>query len=258
MGRDRRTQAVLPLRGKILNIERARLDKLLASEQVRNLVIAIGGGIGDTFDINKLRYHKIIIATDADVDGAHIRTLILTLFYRYFRPLIEGGYVYIAQPPLYKVKKGKELHYFYAQEELNVYLAKEGFDASEVEVTSDSLPDDEVSDSSNENSEEDDAIAVDAMGMEVKSKGAKDAKGKKGDEKSSKTKPSVQRYKGLGEMNAEELGETTMDIHKRILKRVSIGDIDEASTTIEILMGNDVPARKTFIQTNAKMANIDV
>ena len=258
MGRDRRTQAVLPLRGKILNIERARLDKLLASEQVRNLVIAIGGGIGDTFDINKLRYHKIIIATDADVDGAHIRTLILTLFYRYFRPLIEGGFVYIAQPPLYKVKRGKEIHYFYAQEELNNYMTKEGFDVSEVEVTSDSLPDDDGTEAS-ENSEEDDAIAVDAMGMVATGKGAKDAKKeKKGDDKSKTTPPRIQRYKGLGEMNAEELGETTMDIHKRILKRVEIGDLDEASSTIEILMGNDVPARKTFIQTNAKMANIDV
>jgi DNA gyrase subunit B len=254
MGRDRRTQAVLPLRGKILNIERARLDKLLASEQVRNLVIAIGGGIGDTFDINKLRYHKIIIATDADVDGAHIRTLILTLFYRYFRSLIEGGFVYIAQPPLYKVKKGKELHYFYAQEELNNYMSKEGFDVSEIEISSESLSDD---DGTTETSDENDAIAVDAMGMVATGKGSKDAKGKKVDEKS-KTKPSVQRYKGLGEMNAEELGETTMDIHKRILKKVVIGDIDEASNTIEILMGNDVPARKTFIQTNAKMANIDV
>jgi DNA gyrase subunit B len=257
MGRDRRTQAVLPLRGKILNIERARLDKLLASEQVRNLVIAIGGGIGDTFDINKLRYHKIIIATDADVDGAHIRTLILTLFYRYFRSLIEGGFVYIAQPPLYKVKKGKELHYFYAQEELNNFLAKEGVDPNAIEVSSESLPDDDGSTESSENSEEDDAIAVDAMGMVATGKGAKDTKGKKGaDLKASKIH--VQRYKGLGEMNAEELGETTMDIHKRILKKVVIGDLDEASNTIEILMGNDVPARKTFIQTNAKMANIDV
>jgi DNA gyrase subunit B len=248
MGRDRRTQAVLPLRGKILNIERARLDKLLASEQVRNLVIAIGGGIGDTFDISKLRYHKIIIATDADVDGAHIRTLILTLFYRYFRPLIEGGYIYIAQPPLYKVKRGKEIHYFYAQEELNNYMTKEGFDVNEVEITSDSI--------SNDDEEMEGGAEADGGEGVEEGKEGKGAKGKKGGEKS-KTKPHIQRYKGLGEMNAEELGETTMDIHKRVLKRVTIEDSDEASNTIEILMGNDVPARKTFIQTNAKMANID-
>ena len=113
-GRDRRIQAILPLRGKILNIERARLDRMLGSEQIKNLVLAFGTAIGDTFDISKLRYHKIILATDADVDGAHIRTLILTLLYRYFRPLIDNGYVYIAQPPLYKVKRGKEILYFYS------------------------------------------------------------------------------------------------------------------------------------------------
>src|ERR1700690_3719223 len=116
-GRDRRTQAILPLRGKILNIERARLDRMLGSEQIKNLVLALGTAIGDTFDIEKLRYHKIIIASDADVDGAHIRTLFLTLMYRYFRPLIDGGFVYIAQPPLYKIKKGKEVFYAYTDEE---------------------------------------------------------------------------------------------------------------------------------------------
>ncbi len=133
-GRDRKTQAVLPLRGKILNIERARLDKILASEQVRNLVIALGTAIGDVFDISKLRYHKVIIATDADVDGAHIRTLILTLLYRYFRPLIEGGYIYVAQPPLYKIKYGKEIGYFYSDEEKNTYLKSIGFNQVEIEV----------------------------------------------------------------------------------------------------------------------------
>ncbi len=245
MGRDRRTQAVLPLRGKILNIERARLDKLLASEQVRNLVIAIGTAIGDTFDITKLRYHKIIIATDADVDGAHIRTLILTLFYRHFRPLIEGGYIYIAQPPLYKVKKGKEIFYFYAQEELNNFLAKEGVDPNAVEISEDSL-----NEASAESESEEGADANDGE--------TDDKKQKKGALKPSGPKISVQRYKGLGEMNAEELGETTMDIHKRILKRVTIEDADEADKVIEVLMGNDVPSRKTFIQTNAKMASIDV
>ena len=124
-GRDRRIQAILPLRGKILNIERARLDRMLGSEQIKNLVLAFGTAIGDTFDISKLRYHKIVLATDADVDGAHIRTLILTLLYRYFKPLLDGGFVYIAQPPLYKVKRGKEILYFYSEEEKVKALGKE-------------------------------------------------------------------------------------------------------------------------------------
>ena len=131
-GRDRRIQAILPLRGKILNIERARLDKMLSSEQIKNMVLAFGTAIGDTFDITNLRYHKIILATDADVDGAHIRTLILTLLYRYFRPLIDGGHVYIAQPPLYKVKKGKEIMYFYDEQAKVKYLGKD-FDESQAD-----------------------------------------------------------------------------------------------------------------------------
>ena len=195
MGRDRRIQAILPLRGKILNIERARLDRMLASEQIKNLVVAFGTAIGDTFDITKLRYHKIIIATDADVDGAHIRTLLLTLLYRFFRPLMDAGYIYIAQPPLYKIKKGKDVVFVYSDEERDKKTV-EGAD--------------------------------------------------------------IQRYKGLGEMNAEELWETTMDPKARILKQVTIEDAREADRIFDILMGTDVPSRKSFIQSNAKKATVDI
>lgn len=197
MGRDRRIQAILPLRGKILNIERARLDRMLSSEQIKNLVIAFGTAIGDTFDISKLRYHKIIIATDADVDGAHIRTLLLTLLYRFFRPLVDGGHVYIAQPPLYKLKKGKNLYYAYSDEEKNRIVGK-----------------DQTMD--------------------------------------------IQRYKGLGEMNSDELWETTMDPSRRVLKQVTVDDTRDADRIFDILMGTDVPSRKSFIQSNAKKATIDI
>lgn len=228
-GRDRRTQAILPLRGKILNIERARLDRMLASEQIKNLVLALGTAIGDTFDISKLRYHKIIIATDADVDGAHIRTLILTLLYRFFRPLLDAGHVYIAQPPLYKIKKGKEILYAYSDAEK---MEKIGKDAEIAEI--------EESVEGEQAPEETDEIT-----------------GKK-DKASKKVKVSIQRYKGLGEMNAEELWETTMDPARRTLKKVNVVDAQEADKVFDILMGTDVPARKSFIQSNAKKATIDI
>jgi DNA gyrase subunit B len=246
MGRDRRTQAVLPLKGKILNIERARLDKMLASEQIRNIVVALGTAIGDTFDISKLRYHKIIIATDADVDGAHIRTLMLTLFYRYFRPLLDGGFIYIAQPPLYKIKLGKELHYAYTDDEKVKILKAHGYDDKALEEINAEISDESMEGENTEGEE----------GAEE----AEDSGDKKGgkDKKPRIVKPSIQRYKGLGEMNADELGETTMDVTKRVLKKVTIEDAVEADKVIDILMGNDVPARKTFIQTNAKHANIDI
>ena len=225
MGRDRKTQAILALRGKILNVERARLDKMLASEQVKNVVIALGTAIGDVFDISKLRYHKIIIATDADVDGAHIRTLLLTLFYRYFKPLIEGGFIYIAQPPLYKIQKGKEQHYAFDDNEKFAILKQMGVDPSENEdVIEDESEDAEVAEA---------AVA----------------------KKNSKVR--IQRYKGLGEMNADELWETTMNPEFRILKQVNIEDALLADRVFDILMGTDVPSRKSFIQTNAKMANLD-
>jgi DNA gyrase subunit B len=244
-GRDRRTQAVLPLRGKILNIERARLDRMLGSEQIKNLVLALGTAIGDTFDIEKLRYHKVIIATDADVDGAHIRTLILTLFYRFFRPLIDGGFIYIAQPPLYKIKKGKAISYAYTDEEKIAVIGKD-YDGTIVEADAGENPEEENAGDETEEGDE--------AGEESEGSGAK---GKKGEEPR-KAKISIQRYKGLGEMNAEELWETTMDPKNRILKQVSVDDALEADKVFDILMGNDVPARKSFIQSNAKKATIDI
>ncbi len=236
-GRDRRTQAILPLRGKILNVERARLDRMLGSEQIKNLVIALGTAIADTFDISKLRYHKIVIATDADVDGAHIRTLLLTLFYRYFKPLIEGGFIYIAQPPLYKVKKAKDIHYFYTEEEKNAFLKKEGIDANDVE---------------------DEGVRGGEEGGEGEESSEEEVEEVREKKETKTAKLSIQRYKGLGEMNADELWETTMDPARRILKQVAIEDAQEADRIFDILMGTDVPSRKSFIQSNAKLANIDI
>ncbi len=230
MGRDRKTQAILPLRGKILNVERARLDRMLGSEQIKNLVIAMGTSIGDTFDLEKMRYHKIILATDADVDGAHIRTLILTLLFRYFRPIIDAGYIYIAQPPLFKIKKGKEVSYAYTDEERDKILGK---DAPSIEELL-----------KEENS--------DTESVEEEAEEEEEIKGKKN------AKIHVQRYKGLGEMNADELWETTMDPSNRVLKQVSIVDAEEANKVFDMLMGSEVPPRKFFIQSHAKMANLDI
>jgi len=237
MGRDRKTQAILPLRGKILNVERARLDKMLGSEQIKNLVIAMGTSIGDTFDLEKMRYHKIIIATDADVDGAHIRTLILTLMYRYFRPILDVGYVYIAQPPLFKIKKGKEIMYAYSDEERDKLLGKDAISLEEL-----------LSESANEPTNAESSGK--AIEEEETSSSTKTMTGK--------IKIHIQRYKGLGEMNAEELWETTMDPSKRVLKQVTINDAEVANKVFEMLMGSEVPPRKTFIQSNAKMANLDI
>ena len=226
-GRDRRTQAILPLRGKILNVERARLDKMLASNEIKNLVIALGTAIGDTFDLSKLRYHKVIIATDADVDGAHIRTLLLTLFYRYFKSVIEGGFLYIAQPPLYKVKRGKEERYFYTEEEKSVWMKQNKLTTDDQQPTTE-----EVEDTENQKASE--AKVARSSGV------------------------NIQRYKGLGEMNPGELWETTMDPARRVLKQVGIEDAREADRTFDVLMGLDVAARKSFIQSNAKAATLDV
>jgi DNA gyrase subunit B len=220
-GRDRRTQAILPLRGKILNVERARLDRMLASEEIKNLVVAMGTGIGDMFNIEKLRYHKIIIATDADVDGAHIRTLLMTLFYRHFPKVMEGGFLYIAQPPLFKITKGKEVFYAYN-------------DAERLAVTGD-IKIEEVSEVSEEEEPKEEVAEVKRS-----------------------PKLMVQRYKGLGEMNPEELWETTMDPQRRVLKQVTIADAESANKVFDMLMGTDVSGRKTFIQSHATEATLDV
>ncbi|RLC38449.1 MAG: DNA topoisomerase (ATP-hydrolyzing) subunit B [Candidatus Nealsonbacteria bacterium] len=201
--RDRRFQAILPIKGKILNVERARLDKILASQEIKSLIIALGTAISQDFDINKLRYHRIILMTDADVDGAHIRTLLLTLFFRYFREVIERGYLYIAQPPLYKIQSGKRVEYAYSEEDKKEIL--EAFRKEKI------------------------------------------------------TNPSIQRYKGLGEMNPEELWETTMNPENRILLQVTIEDAKTADHIFDILMGKEVLPRKKFIQAHAKkVRNLDI
>ncbi|HEC30741.1 MAG TPA: DNA topoisomerase IV subunit B, partial [Candidatus Yonathbacteria bacterium] len=238
-GRDRRTQAILPLRGKILNVERARLDKMLASKEIKALIIALGTAIGNAFDISRLRYGKVIIATDADVDGAHIRTLLLTLFYRYFKELVEAGNIYIAMPPLYKIKQGKRIDYAYTEEEKIKILGK---DADFIEET--------------ESSEENEEIAGDEE-EEFENGEKKDNINLPVEKVKKKAKPSLQRYKGLGEMNPEELWETTMNPETRLLKQVTIEDVEQANRTFDILMGTDVPSRKSFIQSHAKEATLD-
>jgi DNA gyrase subunit B len=234
-GRNRRTQAILPLRGKVLNVERARLDKILGFAEIKALVIALGTGIAEGFDVARLRYHKVIIATDADVDGAHIRTLLLTLFFRYFKQLIDGGFIYIAQPPLYKIKRGKEFLYFYSEDEKNAFLKKEGIEVKEIEEA--------------EAGQDAPAETEDLVEPEAKKLKSQEAR---------KLKVSIQRYKGLGEMNPEELWETTMDPARRILKRVTIEDAQEADKVFDTLMGEDVPSRKSFIQSNATKATLDI
>jgi len=200
MGRDRMTQAILPLRGKILNVEQARMDRILANAEIKSLIIALGIGIGEVLDISKIRYHKIVIMTDADVDGAHIRTLLLTLFYRYLRPVLEYGYLYVAQPPLYKLSHGKKFEYAYSEEQKEQIIARNPDFAK-----------------------------------------------------------NVQRYKGLGEMNAEQLWDTTMDPEERLMYQIRIDEAEEADRTFETLMGSEVAPRKKFIQSHAKrVKNLDI
>jgi len=237
-GRDRHTQAILPLRGKVLNVERARLDKILTNNELKSLIIALGTNIGEQFDLSKLRYHRIVIMTDADVDGAHIRTLLLTFFYRHFPDLIHNSHIYIAQPPLYSLKYGKEMQYAYNDEEKTKILAdleKKKNDKADVKNKSKKTEEGEEIVNEEKNEEETETITVGGM------------------------KINIQRYKGLGEMNPEQLWETTMDPARRIMKQVTVEDAQLANETFEILMGEDVESRKKFIQTHAKsVENLDV
>ncbi len=227
-GRDRKFQAILPLRGKILNVERARLDKMLANNEIKNLVIALGTNIDDQFDLGKLRYHRIIIMTDADVDGAHIRTLLLTLFYRHFTPLVNNGNLYIAQPPLYQLKKGQNINYAYSDEEKDKIIKELGGEVVEVE----------------EIAEGESAEAEEAETKETKKAPAR---------------INIQRYKGLGEMNPGQLWETTMDPKQRIMRQVTVEDAARADEIFDMLMGGEVGPRKHFIQTHAKkVENLDI
>lgn len=228
-GRDRGFQAILPLRGKILNVERARLDKMLANNELKSLIIAMGTNIGEQFNIEDLRYDRIIIMTDADVDGAHIRTLLLTLFFRYFPDLVYQGHIYIAQPPLYKIQYGKDFKYLYSDAQLE--KAKKEFEKIAQSRKKPSAKQKEVTAEGEETEEEQSA----ASGV------------------------SIQRYKGLGEMNPGQLWETTMDPKTRMMLQVTIEDAERADEIFSILMGNDVPSRKKFIQTHAaSVKNLDV
>jgi len=240
-GRDRFFQAILPLRGKILNVEKARIDRMLTSESIRSLIIAIGTNVGDQFDITKLRYQRIIIMTDADVDGAHIRTLLLTLFYRYFPEIINQGYLYIAQPPLYSLQRGKEIKWVYSDNELE--KAKQEMEKSIKKVPK--------------------AKATKAKTAKPKTKEEEVGEEQEGTEELPEATSSfgytIQRYKGLGEMNAEQLWNTTMDPGNRLLKRVAVEDAEKADETFDILMGSEVAPRKHFIQTHAKkVRNLDI
>ena len=231
-GRNRKFQAILPLRGKILNVERARLDRMLANNEVKNIVIALGTNINDQFDVSKLRYHRVIIMTDADVDGSHIRTLLLTLFFRHFNGLLTGGHVYIAQPPLYQLKKGNAVRYAYNEEEKERAIVEMGGGLDEsIEVA-------EEDDDGEEVSVEEKEVA------ETKRRGSRIM---------------IQRYKGLGEMNPAQLWDTTMNPDTRIMKQVTVEDAAKADQIFDKLMGDNVAPRKHFIQTHAKkVINLDV
>ncbi len=239
-GRDRRFQAILPLRGKILNVEKSRLDKILTSEQIRNLIIALGTGVAEEFDIARIRYHKIFIMTDADVDGAHIRTLLLTLFYRYLPQVISSGFLYIAQPPLYKIQSGKTAKYAFSDEEKDKIVA-------EIKKTK-GLSAKPQKENSKKQKIQEEEVLEEAEDEEEKTSAQEKSFG-----------ISIQRYKGLGEMNPEQLWVTTMNPANRVIKRVDVKDAVEADKIFDVLMGSEVLPRKRFIQTYAKeVQNLDI
>ncbi len=251
-GRDRKFQAILPLRGKILNVEKSRLDKMLQSKEIRALIIALGSAIGDDFDETKVRYHRIMIMTDADVDGAHIRTLLLTLFYRYFPRLIELGYLYIAQPPLYRIQMGKEAHYAYNEADREEIVSEfQKTKTQKLKDKNEKLKDErrKAKDEGGKLGDESEDAGEDA-GEEVDA--ATEGEGKqKG--------INIQRYKGLGEMNPDQLWETTMNPENRVMQRVMVADAEAANRIFDILMGDEVAPRKKFIQTHAKtVKNLDI
>lgn len=236
-GRDREFQAILPLKGKILNVEQARLDKMLSNNEIKAFIIALGIGVGEVKDMSKLRYHRIVLMTDADVDGAHIRTLLLTLIYRYFPELLDGGHIYIAQPPLYKMQKGKEIKYAFTDEQKEAALREWGVTGDVQESEEDVLEEPEDLDEVEE---------------------SEDKKTKK-NVKKSVARVSIQRYKGLGEMNPEQLWETTLDPENRLMLRVTVEDAEKADAIFTTLMGSEVAPRRKFIQTHAKnVKDLDV
>ena len=253
-GRDREFQAILPLRGKILNVERARLDKMLANNEVKNLIIAMGTGIGETFDISRLRYHRIIIMTDADVDGAHIRTLLLTLFYRHFSELVLAGKIYIAQPPLYKISAGKSSQYAYSDAQRDSII--KAIQAKKVE-TKKAVSKDQKMAEDKINADVQTAKDLAELAGDVQAEAETGGGG--GGDNQKIAGISIQRYKGLGEMNPEQLWETTMDPTNRVLLKVTVDDAEKADAIFNKLMGEEVSLRKNFIQTHASsVENLDV
>ena len=258
-GRNRHTQAILPLRGKPLNVERARLDKMLANAEVRSLVIAIGTAIGEEFDMAKLRYHKIIIMTDADVDGAHIRTLLLTLFYRYFRDVVNGGYVYIAQPPLYRIQLGKRVEYAFSDAEKDKVVAEMQNALPAASGVGGAAGKKSGPAKGGKRAAETAADLAALAEVEAAAEGGEAPEGATEGQGDGKRQPNIQRYKGLGEMNAEQLWETTMDPEHRLMKKVTVDDAEKADKLFDTLMGDSVEPRKNFIQAHAAtVQNLDV